>query len=68
MKRVWLIFALSDQNDPSPSILGAWSTQASAEHERDRLLALDAAKPLHARYIIEIDEQPLDEPWTERTS
>lgn len=62
-RKVWLIVSLAGSNDPSPSILGAWSTQALAEQERDRLVALDQAKPLYARYIYETEEQPLDEPW-----
>lgn len=62
-RKVWLIYALAGSNDPSPDILGAWSTKELAEQERDRLVALDAVKPLYARYIIGIDEKPLDEPW-----
>jgi hypothetical protein len=44
--------------------LGAWSTKALAEQERDRLVALNPEKPLYTRHAIEIDEAPLDEAWT----
>lgn len=63
MGHVWLIYSFSDRNDPSPSILGVWSTRELAEQERDRLLAAQATQRTYGRDLIEIEEQPLDEPW-----
>lgn len=59
MKTVWLIFSSTDSNDPSPSLLGAWSTQDAAEAEAERL----KAHPRMGRYIIEVEEVPIDQRW-----
>lgn len=63
MSKVWLIYSPTDSNDPSPSLLGAWSTQALAEQERDRLIRIDALKKFPSIY--EIEDVPLDEPWND---
>jgi hypothetical protein len=55
---IWLVTAATDSNEPAPSILGAWLTKQQAEQEQTRL------QQAMKGYLIEIDEYPLNTPWS----
>jgi hypothetical protein len=60
---VWLLYLLTDSNDPTPTCLGAWSTRELAERERDRLLAIPGGH-IDTPTLLEIEDHPLDTPWS----